>query len=158
MRLAGINRNNSRGTRFNPHPTSQPDATSALVKLGAFQSGFNPHPTSQPDATHARRLIPWRHELFQPSSDLTAGCDFMAPSALQANEKFQPSSDLTAGCDIRGWCAGGLDSQSFNPHPTSQPDATFGVSFRLFRKVVFQPSSDLTAGCDDVPSIFHTRG
>ena len=61
---------------------------------------------------------------------------------------FQPSSDLTAGCDAFVKCnpepTGG---RGFNPHPTSQPDATRCISPSMGAKT-FQPSSDLTAGCD----------
>ncbi len=133
---------------FNPHPTSQPDATLWHPARPSTCASFNPHPTSQPDATPAADLGWTPDQLFQPSSDLTAGCDVIAccllfrmarvstlirpHSRMRLNTaiakgarhaRFQPSSDLTAGCDTRG----------------ATPNK---------RRTWFQPSSDLTAGCD----------
>ena len=83
---------------------------------------------------------------------------------------FQPSSDLQAGCNARR-SSPPTSASRFNPHPTFRPDATPGVrlpqrrhpvstlirpSGRMQRPafvspnvgIPFQPSSDLQAGCN----------
>ena len=140
----------SRPTRFNPHPTFRPDATSAAACPTRIPSGFNPHPTFRPDATPLFGMdISASSRLFQPSSDLQAGCNVRAKALEKAKNRFQPSSDLQAGCNKAIETAIGpqtplvstlirpsgrmqqrlaaLDCHPvpcFNPHPTFRPDAT----------------------------------
>ena len=87
-------------------------------------------------------------DVFQPSSDLQAGCNRNPRCAGSWPSEFQPSSDLQAGCNRPpgrrrcGPCTG------FNPHPTFRPDATM-TSVGVMKDLgAFQPSSDLQAGCN----------
>ena len=85
--------------------------------------------------------------LFQPSSDLQAGCN-LAPPAHQGilHISFNPHPTFRPDATDRR----GADSDhnlGFNPHPTFRPDATMS---RWTLAVInsFQPSSDLQAGCN----------
>ena len=125
-------------SRFNPHPASQPDAT--LHSSGGSQagSGFNPHPASQPDAT-IRPRCPTRKPgvsiLTRPLSRMQHDHPASTPGI---KGWFQSSPGLSAGCNLPR--PGVRHPQpSFNPHPASQPDATGAVTVNIAVNDGFNP-------------------
>ena len=76
---------------------------------------------------------------FQPSSDLQAGCNISKLLFSCSPCRFQPSSDLQAGCN-HPECLGVLmPRDSFNPHPTFRPDATYGSCASALSLASFNP-------------------
>ena len=65
---------------------------------------------------------------------------------------FQPSSDLQAGCNPCERRSPPPEPRCFNPHPTFRPDATRCRKRTPTTSTRFQPSSDLQAGCN-VPAV-----
>ncbi len=104
----------------------RPHSRMRLIKIVIFWTvpRFNPHPTSQPDATRDSLHPCRKHYRFQPSSDLTAGCDMFAtfknPQGDLVSTLIRPHSRMRLTLSSP---TSALTS-CFNPHPTSQPDAT----------------------------------
>ena len=123
--LEGRDANSKVSTLIRPHSRMRPSPDGRKrLDLGCF----NPHPTSQPDATTFSYYLDayeYVSTLIRPHSRMRQLCYF----PLLRMSAFQPSSDLTAGCDVRAFASGQYSCGGFNPHPTSQPDATIGLQF-----------------------------
>ncbi len=84
---------------------------------------FNPHPIFRPGATTAYSYRVQATNEFQPSPDLSTGCNTerRADADLAV---FQPSPDLSTGCNARRAVEGAMGGSGFNPHPIFRPGAT----------------------------------
>ena len=136
--------------RFNPHPTFRPDATAGYPVLWldweTVSTLIRPSGRMQLDNV---RVVPTQ-VVFQPSSDLQAGCNLHEDGELEITlTLFQPSSDLQAGCNRIATEYTRLSPACFNPHPTFRPDATDDQFREAVEQYKFQPSSDLQAGCNN---------
>ena len=96
-------------TRFNPHPTFRPDATCVLAGC--------PDPMGQEVSTLIRPSGRMQHR----ASNCPAAKSWL----------FQPSSDLQAGCNGYPPRVQVPGLQGFNPHPTFRPDATLVLEFPI---------------------------
>ncbi len=123
MRLSQTSGRHRRNRCFNPHPTSQPDATPLTdqQKQNLLVSTLiRPHSRMRrhPLPSHVGQSVV--STLIRPHSRMR-----LSQEQQQIEDTmFQPSSDLTAGCDDRPNPGQYRTWSSFNPHPTSQPDAT----------------------------------
>ena len=134
---------------FNPHPAFRPDATTAPARNGQLLTVVSilirPSGRMQPVNRWATGVVVL---LFQSSSGLPAGCNYVAMSARCAKSRFQSSSGLPAGCNGGSGQPWRRLMTGFNPHPAFRPDATSLPRCKGPPHNPFQSSSGLPAGCN----------
>ncbi len=108
---------------FQSSPDPKAGCYVAAVTFASEVLGFNPHPTRRPGAT--RQIGPNGHNepvsiLTRPEGRVLLLTFPSSPRAL----RFQSSPDPKAGCYMS--CLRGMKlMNSFNPHPTRRPGATY---------------------------------
>ena len=138
-----------RTTGFNPHPASQPDATFDWGLPCRYDiAGFNPHPASQPDATISSLVDSACSALFQSSPGFSTGCNEKESEEKSRTNAFQSSPGFSTGCNTRPGPPPAPAGRSFNPHPASQPDATYTTSPSVPSWQMFQSSPGFSTGCN----------
>ena len=107
-------------TLIRPSGRMQLEPTQVVNGIATVSTLIRPSGRMQPDVFHGVGQVVAVSTLIRPSGRM----QLRQSVAILEADLFQPSSDLQAGCNRAGSGRGSGAPPCFNPHPTFRPDAT----------------------------------